>query len=211
MVNAIVKEPDGVSRCWWAGGSDAYLKYHDEEWGVPTRDDRWIFEKICLEGFQSGLSWLTILNKRENFRKTFAHFEIKKIARFDSRNVDELVKDTGIIRHRGKIESTINNAKRALEMQEEFGSLGAFFWQYERRLEVRPMKSSGAVPAMVSKTAESTELSKELKRRGWGFTGPTTAYAFMQASGIVNDHIYGCEAGGRCIKRRTEFEVPKPK
>jgi DNA-3-methyladenine glycosylase I len=211
MLNALIKEPDGIARCGWACGSDAYSKYHDEEWGVPTRDDRWIFEKICLEGFQSGLSWLTILNKRENFRKAFANFEIEKVSRFDSRHVDQLMKDTGIIRHRGKIESTINNAKRALEMKEEFGSLAAFFWKYERRSKVPPMKSSKVDSGMVSKTAESTELSKELKRRGWGFTGPTTAYAFMQASGIVNDHMYGCEARGRCKKLRTEFKVPKPK
>jgi DNA-3-methyladenine glycosylase I len=126
MANDIVKGSDGISRCWWASSTESYCRYHDQEWGRPTRDDRWIFEKLCLEGFQSGLSWLTILNKRENFRKAFANFEVAKVARFNRRSVDRLLKDAGIVRHRGKIESTINNAKRACEMQEEFESLAAF-------------------------------------------------------------------------------------
>ena len=160
-------------RCSWVGDDPLYQQYHDEEWGVPVRDDRRLFEKICLEGFQSGLSWITILRKRENFRRAFAGFDVQKMARFGKRDVDRLMRDAGIIRHRGKIESAINNARRALELAGEAGSLSTYFWRWN----------------------DAAALAKDLKRRGWTFVGPTTIYAFMQASGIVNDHEPGCAMG----------------
>ena len=171
MNDIAMGEADGIVRCQWASSNPAYHVYHDEEWGRPTRDDRWIFEKICLEGFQAGLSWLTILNKRENFRIAFDNFEIGKVAEFDGQTVDRLLRDAGIIRHRGKIESAINNAKRALELREEYGSLAAFVWQYEPSADAHlfTMSEGSAAPA---KTSESTALGKELKRRGWSFVGP---------------------------------------
>ena len=209
MAPSVVRGSDGVPRCWWALGSDSYSRYHDDEWGRPTRDDRWIFEKLCLEGFQSGLSWLTILNKRENFRAAFANFEIDKVARFNRRSVDRLVKDAGIVRHRGKIESTINNAKRAREMREEFGSLAAFVWRFEPPARSRPRTMTRAALMKLAKTPESAALSKELKTRGWSFVGPTTVYAFMQAAGIVNDHLRGCAAREGCAAARRTFKVPQ--
>jgi len=209
MARDIVQDSDGVARCWWASSTEAYGAYHDEEWGRPTRDDRWIFEKICLEGFQSGLSWLTILNKRENFRAAFANFEVDKVARFNRRSVDRLLKDKGIVRHRGKIESTINNAKRARELQAEFGSLAAFVWHFEPPAKSRPRTLTRAAMAALAKTPESTGMSKELKRRGWSFVGPTTAYAFMQAAGIVNDHMQRCDARKACVSMRQKFVVPQ--
>lgn len=211
-MDGIVKEgPDDLARCWWATSTATYSKYHDEEWGYPTKDDRWLFEKICLEGFQAGLSWLTILNKRENIRRAFDNFEINRVSRFDDAKIEKLVKDAGIIRHRGKIASTINNAKRALELQDEFGSLAAFVWQYEPTADSRPLNMDREALSKISKTVESTALSKDLKRRGWSFVGPTTMYAFMQAAGIVNDQLDGCEARLRCSKLRAEFEIPKLK
>ncbi len=204
MSKAIVHGPDGVARCWWAGSSESYHRYHDREWGRPTRDDRWIFEKLCLEGFQSGLSWLTILNKRENFRRAFADFDPEKVARFNRRSVDRLLCDAGIVRHRGKIESAIDNAKRALDLREEFGSLAAFVWQFE--------PGTGSPPATRSEvmawTAESAALSRQLKSRGWRFVGPTTMYAFMQAAGVVNDHMPECAARESCQVARAQFRVP---
>jgi len=197
-----------VSRCWWAVGSESYRVYHDKEWGRPTLDDRWIFEKLCLEGFQSGLSWLTILNKRENFQEAFANFEVEELARFNRRNVERLMNNAGIVRHRGKIESAINNAKRARELREEFGSLAAFVWQFEPPAQSRPKKVTRTALMKLSKTPESVVLSKELKKRGWSFVGPTTVYAFMQAAGIVNDHLHWCAAHGPCAIARQEFRVP---
>ncbi|MDH5492037.1 MAG: DNA-3-methyladenine glycosylase I [Myxococcales bacterium] len=209
MTDEIVTGPDGVRRCWWSTATEAYARYHDDEWGRPTRDDRWIFEKLCLEGFQAGLSWLTILNKRENFRAAFANFETTKVARFNSRSVERLLKDAGIVRHRGKIESTINNAKRAIEVSQEFGSLSAFVWRYEPVAECEVvLRARGDIP---SKTPESLALSKELKRRGWSFVGPTTVYAFMQAAGLVNDHMSGCSARAACATERAQFPVPRPR
>jgi DNA-3-methyladenine glycosylase I len=183
---------DGLQRCWWCGRSPAYAAYHDQEWGWPVHDDARLFEKICLEGFQSGLSWLTILRKRENFRKAFVGFDYHRVAGFNRRSVERLLKDVGIVRHRAKIESTINNAKRAIEMEREFGSLSAFFWGYVPPTSERPPKVTRAALMQLNKTPTSTALSKELKRRGWTFVGPTTAYAFMQAMGLVNDHVEGC-------------------
>lgn len=185
--------------------------YHDAEWGRPTRDDRWIFEKLCLEGFQSGLSWATILNKRDNFREAFANFEMDKVARFNKRSVERLLGNAGIVRHRGKIESAINNAKRAREVRDEFGSLATFAWQYEPAAASRPKKFTKAVLMKLSKTEESTALSKELKRRGWSFVGPTTVYAFMQAAGIVNDHLHGCASRDACLAERRRFKLPRAK
>ena len=207
MAEEIVVGPDGSARCWWASTTESYSLYHDEEWGRPTKDDRWIFEKLCLEGFQAGLSWLTILKKRENFRKAFANFHIDVIARFDSRNVDQLLGDAGIVRHRGKIESTINNAKRAQELRAEFGSLAAFVCQFEPPPKSRPKRLDRSALLEMAVTPESTAMSKELKRRGWSFVGPTTMYAFMQAAGIVNDHMPGCAVREQCEAARKDFEV----
>lgn len=208
MADGVITDELGTSRCWWATGDPEYGPYHDEEWGRPTADDRWIFEKICLEGFQAGLSWITILKKRENFRAGFANFEMDAVAAFDDGDVERLVKDAGIIRHRGKIKSTINNAKCAIEMREEFGSLAAFMWQYEPTAENRPKRITKDAMMKISITAESTALSKELKRRGWSFVGPTTVYAFMQAAGIVNDHLEGCSARPGCLAERANFQKP---
>ena len=178
---------DGTARCRWGASTPDYAVYHDTEWGFGTTDDARLFEKICLEGFQSGLSWLTILRKRENFRTAFAGFDPAAVARFDERDVERLLADAGIVRHQGKIRSTINNAGRALEMIERHGSLAAFFWQYADFERPAPT-------AIEATTAASTALSKELKRIGWSFVGPTTIYAFMQAMGLVNDHLDGCDA-----------------
>jgi DNA-3-methyladenine glycosylase I len=210
MPPATIKGTDGVARCFWAASTEAYAHYHDTEWGRPTHDDRWIFEKLCLEGFQAGLSWLTILNKRENFRAAFANFEVDEVARFTSRSVTRLLKDAGIVRHRGKIESTINNAKQAQALQKEFGSLAAFVWQFEPAAKTRPKIMTRATLMKLAQTPESTALSKDLKKRGWSFVGPTTIYAFMQAAGIVNDHMKGCVAQVDCAAARKKFTVPRP-
>jgi DNA-3-methyladenine glycosylase I len=194
MAKSVVRGADGTSRCWWSLGSESYQAYHDTEWGRPTRDDRWIFEKIILEGFQSGLSWLTILNKRDNFRKAFANFDFDAVARFNRRSVERLLQDAGIVRHRGKIESAINNARRARELRDEFGSVAAFVWRFEPEARSRPKIMTRAALMKLAKTPESAALSKELKTRGWSFVGPTTMYAFMQAAGFVNDQIESCDA-----------------
>jgi len=192
LSKGLVRGDDGLGRCWWGASTPDYAAYHDEEWGFAVRDDVRLFEKICLEGFQSGLSWLTILRKRENFRKAFAGFDHHRVARFNQRSVERLLGDAGIVRHRGKIESTINNAKRAVELEEEFGSLSAFFWEWVPPKSERPTKMTKGALMKLAKTPTSTALSKELKGRGWSFVGPTTAYAFMQAMGLVNDHLEGC-------------------
>ncbi len=188
----LIKGDDGQLRCWWYGGHEDYRHYHDEEWANPVDDDFRLFEKICLEGFQSGLSWLTILRKRENFRKAFKKFDFRKVARFGDQEVEKLLQDAGIIRHRKKIESTINNAKRAIEMKKEFGSLAEYFWSFEPQPDQRPAVVDYAAVGKLAKTPVSIALSKDLKKRGWSFIGPTTAYAFMQAMGLVNDHLEGC-------------------
>lgn len=190
--NGLLRGNDDCVRCWWCGDAADYVHYHDVEWGRPVHDDHRLFEKICLEGFQSGLSWLTILRKRDNFRRAFADFDYHRVARFNRRSVERLLKDAGIVRHRGKIESTINNAKRAIELEREFGSLSDFFWQYVPPASERPKRMTQKALMALPKTPTSTELSKELKRRGWSFVGPTTVYAFMQAMGLVNDHLEGC-------------------
>ena len=181
-----------MQRCWWCGTDPLYMRYHDEEWGKPVRDDRRLFEKICLEGFQAGLSWLTILRKRENFRSAFSDFDFDTVARYTSKDVTRLLKDEGIIRHRGKIESTINNAQRAIELRKEEGSLAEYFWRWQPENSSRPKRITPDVLKTMATTPESTALSKDLRKRGWTFVGPTTVYAFMQAMGLVNDHVDDC-------------------
>jgi DNA-3-methyladenine glycosylase I len=187
-----IEGEDGRCRCAWHQGLADYERYHDTEWGRPVTDDIRLFEKICLEGFQSGLSWLTILRKRENFRAAFAGFDFDKVAGFTEADVERCIADAGIIRHRGKIVSTINNARRAVELRDEFGSLARFFWSYEPRPEERPAVMDLETLRANPTTAVSVRLSKDLKKRGWTFVGPTTVYAFMQAMGLVNDHLDGC-------------------
>lgn len=195
--------PDGVARCAWCQSTPAYRHYHDSEWGMPVGDDRTLFEKVCLEGFQCGLSWLTILNKREAFRAAFANFECEAVARFDEADVARLLENAGIVRHRAKIESTINNARRALELRAEAGSLAAFFWRYE------PDAAEHARRGIVTETPESVALSKALKKRGWRFVGPTTIYALMQAMGLVNDHAPECAFREKVDAARQNFIRPR--
>lgn len=175
---------DGKKRCAWAS-EEHFIEYHDKEWGFPVHNDFRLFEKLCLEGFQSGLSWRTILAKRENFRAAFCNFDFNQVATFTDKHVTQLLQNEGIIRHRGKIEATINNAKRAQEVATEFGSLDAYFWSFEPETEMK-------VPQTVSVSPDSMRLSKDLKKRGWKFVGPTTVFAFMQAMGLVNDHAKDC-------------------
>jgi DNA-3-methyladenine glycosylase I len=208
LKKGLIKGEDGHIRCYWPGELPDYLAYHDTEWGLPVADDQRLFEKICLEGFQAGLSWLTILRKRENFREAFSDFDFTLVAKYGKRDVEKLVKNAGIIRHRGKIESTINNAKRAIEMADEYGTLGAYFWQQETDPANRPKRLDHKTLMTLGKTPESIALSKDLKKRGWSFVGPTTAYAFMQAMGMVNDHIDGCFARDATEKARTKFKRP---
>jgi len=194
--------PDGQSRCSWCSATPDYLAYHDNEWGFPVDDDRRLFEKLCLEGFQSGLSWRTILAKRENFRAAFHHFDFNRIADFSEEDVQQLLKDKDIVRHRGKIEAVINNAARAQEMVAREGSLAAFFWSYE------PDAAQQAEPHTASTSEASIALSRELKRRGWKFVGPTTTYAFMQAMGQINDHVADCIIRVQAEQARNSFARP---
>lgn len=202
---------DQVWRCWWPGDDQEYQRYHDEEWGHPVDNDIRLFEKICLEGFQAGLSWLTILRKRDNFRKAFAGFDFEKIIGFGEADIERCLADKGIVRHRKKIESVINNAHRALEVRAEFGSLAAYFWQYEPKPEDRPTELDWDMARQMATSPESTALSKDLKKRGWSFVGPTTVYAFMQSMGMVNDHLTGCNCRGMIEAKREAFVRPKPR
>jgi DNA-3-methyladenine glycosylase I len=195
---------DGARRCFWCQATPAYQHYHDHEWGYPVTDDRRLFEKLCLEGFQAGLSWLTILNKREAFRAAFANFDAQRIARYGERDVARLLADAGIVRHRGKIESTINNAQRVIELREAFGSLSAYAWRFEPAPRSRPKRLTLAALKAMTTSAESVAMSKDLKQRGWSFVGPTTVYAFMQAMGLVNDHLEGCHV------RAAALGAPRP-
>jgi DNA-3-methyladenine glycosylase I len=197
-----------MPRCWWCGDNPLYVDYHDKEWGRPVTEDTRLFEKICLEGFQAGLSWITILRKRENFRKAFDGFNVKKIVRYTDKDIARLLKDEGIVRHRGKIESVINNAARALELQKEFGSLAAYFWQWEPKAEERPKKFDQQALRAVTSTQSAMLLSKDLKKRGWTFVGPTTVYAFMQAMGMVNDHVETCTCRTEIESIRRSFSRP---
>jgi DNA-3-methyladenine glycosylase I len=199
---------DGTVRCAWCVGTAAYRRYHDEEWGFPVTDDRRLFEKLCLEGFQSGLSWLTILNKREAFRRAFADFDAERVARFSAADVQRLLADAAIVRHRGKIESTINNARRLLELREEFGSLAAYAWRYEPSPASRPRRVTLSALMALPHSPESQAMSKDLKRRGWSFVGPTTIYAFMQAMGLVNDHLEGCHVRPSASAARAASRSP---
>lgn len=194
--------PDGKSRCRWCAAAPEFLDYHDAEWGFPVSDDHRLFEKICLEGFQSGLSWRTILAKRENFRAAFHKFDFDRIARFTQRDIDRLLKDEGIVRHRGKIEAVINNAKQAQTLVKNEGSLAAFFWRYE------PRANQLTNPQSASTSAESIALSKELKKRGWKFVGPTTVFAFMQAMGLINDHVHDCVIRAKVEQACKNFNRP---
>ena len=209
LASGLVRGEDGVVRCFWAGSDPLYLRYHDREWGFPTRDDRRLFEKICLEGFQSGLSWITILRKRENFRAAFAGFDRDRVARFGASDVARLLKDAGIVRHRGKIESTINNAERAGELAREHGSLAAFFWSREPQPSERPRRITLPALRKLGASEASARLSRELKARGFSFVGPTTIYAFMQAMGMVNDHLEGCATRQRVDEARARFRRPR--
>jgi DNA-3-methyladenine glycosylase I len=194
--------PDGRPRCFWALGAPEYVDYHDTEWGFPVHDDRRLFEKLCLEGFQSGLSWLTILRKRENFRAAFAGFDHEVVAGYGEADVERLLGDAGIVRHRGKIEATINNARAMVDLVAREGSLSEFVWRFRPDHASRPDPVTWDAVAAMGATAESTALSKELKGRGWRFVGPTTAYAFMQSMGLVNDHVEGC-----CIRGTVDDAV----
>ena len=193
-----------MERCAWAGTDPENVRYHDEEWGRPVIDDNRLFEKLCLEGFQSGLSWLTILKKRPQFRKQFKNFDPVKVSKMKPADVERLLLDAGIIRHRGKIESTINNAARTLEIQKEFGSLAAYIWTFEPTPLPAPT-IGGSLPAQ---TAASTALSKDLRKRGFSFVGPTTVYAFMQAMGLVNDHYAHCDCRKVCEAERKKLKRP---
>ena len=208
LAKGLIRGEDGKTRCFWHDNKPDYLVYHDEEWGLPQDHDFRLFEKICLEGFQSGLSWLTILRKRENFRSAFADFDFYKVAKFDDDDVERLVQDAGIIRHRGKITSTINNAQRAIEMREAHGSLGKWFWSFEPTAADRPQKLDHATLMSMGKTDISVRMSKELKKLGWSFVGPTTCYAFMQAMGMVNDHLEGCHCRDTIEQARAVLKRP---
>ena len=198
---------DGVVRCWWCRGDELYESYHDSEWGRPVANDVRLFEKLSLEGFMSGLSWLTILRKRENFRKAFKGFDIEAVARFNSRSVERLLTDAGIVRHRGKIEATINNARRCVELLEEYGSLAAYVWSYEPDGPDRASLDWAALEK-VGASEEAIAMSKDLKRRGWAFVGPTTVYSFMEAMGLVNDHMSACAIRDEVNRDRASFTRP---
>jgi DNA-3-methyladenine glycosylase I len=204
------KGDDGLDRCWWCGDDPLYVDYHDHEWGFPAADDRYLFEKLCLEGFQAGLSWLTVLRKRENFRRAFRNFRIEAVARFTRRDVDRLLADAGIIRHRGKIESTINNARRTIEVIGEYGSLAALIWSFSPVPGSRPRRLDRRTLRGLTRTPESTALSRALKARGFTFVGPTTLYAYMQSIGLVNDHLDGCAIRTRVDAARDGFSPPEP-
>jgi DNA-3-methyladenine glycosylase I len=201
-MSATIPGPDGKPRCRWCGLAPEFLHYHDTEWGFPVRDDHRLFEKLSLEGFQSGLSWRTILVKREAFRAAFHGFDFDRIARFTGRDVERLLKDDGIVRHRGKIEAVINNARLARELVKRDGSLAAFIWRFE------PGNEEVAKPQTASTSTASIGLSKELKKQGWKFVGPTTVYAFMQAMGLVNDHAEGCVIRAKVEAARKRFKRP---
>ncbi|MEM9464753.1 MAG: DNA-3-methyladenine glycosylase I [Actinomycetota bacterium] len=196
---------DGVARCWWAGSAEDYIEYHDTEWGRPVVDDVRLFEKICLEGFQSGLAWITILRKRENFRAAFDGFDFRIVAGYGDDDVARLLDDAGIVRHQGKIRSTINNARRAIELVDDAGSLAAYFWSWEPTGAEADRTGAWEIQAT---TPTSTALARDLKKRGWTFVGPTTVYAFMQAMGLVNDHLNGCAVRDECEAERAALTRP---
>jgi DNA-3-methyladenine glycosylase I len=201
-------DDSGVSRCWWGAGDPLYRDYHDREWGRPVADDGRLFEKLCLEGFQAGLSWLTILRKRENFRAAFDNFDIERVAQFDANRIEQLMADAGIVRNRAKIEATINNARRCVALGDEFGSLAAYVWRFEPDADARPSVLDHAALAEIRTSREAVALSLDLRRRGWAFVGPTTVYAFMEAMGLVNDHLAGCDFRTEAERDRAAFHPP---
>ncbi len=203
-MNDTIPGPDGQARCRWCAAAPEFFDYHDREWGFPVDDDIRLFEKLCLESFQSGLSWRTILAKRENFRRAFAHFDFHQVAQFTDTDIERLLQDAGIVRHRGKIEAVINNARRAVELVAQEGSLAAYVWRFE------PPKDALAPPQTVSTSPASVAMSKDLKKRGWKFVGPTTVYAFMQAMGLINDHVAGCISRAEVDAARARFTPPGP-
>ena len=200
---------DGATRCFWCAGDPLYEAYHDSEWGFPVRDDVRLFEKICLEGFQAGLSWITVLRKREAFRRAFHGFELERVARMPARSIERLLGDASIIRHRAKLESAVNNAQRAIELIEARGSLAAYFWDFEPKASQRPKRIVWPDLGKLTESESSRALSKDLRKRGFSFVGPTTMYAMMQAMGLVNDHLEGCPARKRATTARTRFRVPR--
>ena len=204
----LFSDASGCARCAWCRATPLYQNYHDTEWGFPVADDRRLFEKLCLEGFQAGLSWLTILNKREAFRAAFAGFDAEPVARFDAQDVERLLADAGIVRHRGKIVSTINNAQRVIALRLEFGSLARYVWGFEPQPQARPATVDQQALRAMTRTPESSALSRDLRHRGWSFVGPTTVYAFMQAMGLVNDHLQGCATREAVRAARLAFEPP---
>jgi DNA-3-methyladenine glycosylase I len=199
---------DGIVRCWWCVGDPLLQRYHDLEWGRPVADDPKIFEKLCLEGFQSGLSWLTILRKRDNFRKAFKSFDIPTVARFNARSVERLLQDPGIVRNRAKIEATINNARRCLALVKEFGSLATYVWSFEPDGDSRPERLDRATLMELTTDEAATAMSKDLKRRGWSFVGPTTVYSMMESIGLVNDHLSECAFRDEVERARASFRRP---
>ncbi|MBM96671.1 MAG: DNA-3-methyladenine glycosylase I [Oceanospirillaceae bacterium] len=201
-MSTTVAGPDGKPRCGWCSAAPEFFEYHDNEWGYPVDDDIRLFEKLCLESFQSGLSWRTILAKRENFRAAFSNFDFYTVAEFDQTDIERLLQDKGIVRHRGKIEAVINNAKRAIELIQEEGSLAAYFWSFE------PSQESMGKPQSASTSSESVALAKALKKKGWKFVGPTTVYAFMQAMGLINDHAEDCVYRSQALTARDAFTRP---
>jgi DNA-3-methyladenine glycosylase I len=213
MALSLIAHQDKKHRCSWCGEGHAfadYIEYHDTEWGVPNKDERYLFEKICLEGFQAGLSWITVLRKRDRFRQVMANFEVEKLARFTANRVDHLMLDSGIIRHRGKIESAINNAKLVCKLLDERGegALAKLIWQHEAAAPTRPKKLTPAVAATLTQSKESEALSKTLRKMGFSFVGPTTMYAFIQSVGLINDHLEGCHRRVECEMLRDQFERP---
>jgi len=202
MANQIYVAGDGIARCPWPGMDESYMEYHDTEWGVPVGDDDGLFERICLEGFQSGLSWITILRKRNNFRQAFKNFNIEKVAGLDEKDFQRLINDEGIIRHKGKIQATINNAQRAIEIIDEKGSLASYLWSWETNEVIKEHSPNRSLSTV------SEALSKDLKARGWSWVGPTTIYSFMQAVGMVNDHSRKCHSWERIEDMRTKFIRP---
>jgi DNA-3-methyladenine glycosylase I len=204
----LVRGEDGKRRCWWGASTPDYVPYHDREWGFPVADEHRLFEKVCLEGFQAGLSWLTILRKRDAFRRAFAGFDYRRVARFGPRQVTRLLADAGIVRHRGKIEATIQNARCACALADEAGSLAAYLWRFEPPPRSRPARLTRAALVKLAQPPEAKAMSRDLKRRGWRFVGPTTIYAFMQAMGLVDDHLDGCWVRAQVERARRTFVRP---
>jgi DNA-3-methyladenine glycosylase I len=206
--SGVVIGEDGVARCWWSAADPLYRLYHDTEWGRPVADDDQLFERLSLEAFQSGLSWLTILRKRENFRRAFKSFDIETVARFNDRSIDRLLGDQGIVRNRAKIEATVNNARRCLDLVAEFGNLGGYVWRFEPDRQSRSIALDWETLVSHSEAAEAKAMSKDLKLRGWSFVGTTTVYSFMESVGLVNDHMGPCDVRDNVERQRSRFRRP---